>query len=215
MGTTAPSIRPFNALNGLEIKKIILAEIDRHLSQDYRFAQHLTYPVVTWAWKLAVNAYPMDSGQFQVEIGPKVAKAPGAEMPAEGAESVEIDFTGGKNVAPTAMTPDAARRGAALPVSTPRAVPGPEGKRMIVDAPVIATGSAQAPVETSEARVETNVSAGGPVFARRVVQRTAASPEGVEALPQAGTRPSTEDVQKILDRDAAKEKGEEGKPAEP
>jgi len=214
MGAT--SIRPFNAINGTELKKIILTRIQNQLNADTRFGHHLTYPQMSWRFKLAINVYPSEPSSMEVEIGPETVKAPGAELLPADTPHVEIDIGGGSDITapvPGGQTADAARREAGLAVPAPQAIPGPGGERVTVDVPGLVPPKT-APEPTREV---TNVEAGGRVFARSVTQRTAAAPEGTEVLPQAGTRPGVEEVQEILRREGAAPPEDEGgaAPADP
>jgi hypothetical protein len=198
MGTAAPTIRPYNALNGIEIREIILSEIKRQLENDFRFRQNVAYPLISWSWKLAVNAYPLDPPQFEVNVADKVITAPGAEgfLP-EGAV-VEIDIGSSRDVtAPAGETADAARRSANISVPTPRSVKGPGGQRMVVDAPAIDLKGV--PTEVSASAAQTNVPKGAGVFGRSVTARTKAAPDGAEVAPAAGSKPDEARAQQIAD----------------
>jgi len=78
MATPSTVARPFNALSGTEIKKIILNEIERNMEADYRFKNHLTYPMVSWRWVLAAKVYPSEQPDIKVEIekDPQVSRTP-------------------------------------------------------------------------------------------------------------------------------------------
>jgi hypothetical protein len=211
MGAT---LRPFNALNGQEVKKRILTEIERQLDADYRFRGNVAYPVIAWRWKMVATVYPGEPANWEVNVGPVIVQAPPTAdkdrppMPNEVDPKVEVEFSGGSDVgAGTAVggvTADALRRDTGLPVPTPRKVAGPAESRMTVDAPVLPTSVV---VETAkpEQRSEANIEKGGRVFARSVTAKTAAAPAGVEVAPAAGASPthSAEDIQKILEQEAA------------
>jgi len=199
MSTT---IRAFNAINGRELMEILLKEIRTQMEADFHFRVNLTYPLIAWNWKVCVDAYPSEPPKWEVTSGTKEIRATGVEGVPD-VDPVQIDFTGGKTVAaPQGQTVDAARREANIPVPTPRKAPGPEGARMTVDAPHVEIPSTPArPSQTEEKKSETNIERGGKVFARSVVQRTAAAPDGVEAAPQQGSRPTAADVEKIIERE--------------
>lgn len=59
--------KSFVPMNGLEMKQAILTDIDRRLSMDSRFKQHLTYPQVAWNISIRVDAYPSDGGPIEAE----------------------------------------------------------------------------------------------------------------------------------------------------
>lgn len=57
----------FNALNGKEAKTIILAEITKALDNDSEFREHLTFPRLSWSWKLEMRIYPRTPEEKVVE----------------------------------------------------------------------------------------------------------------------------------------------------
>jgi hypothetical protein len=57
----------FNALNGNEAKQAILNEVKRALDQDSEFRAHLTFPRVSWHWRLEMNIYPRTPPEKIVE----------------------------------------------------------------------------------------------------------------------------------------------------
>lgn len=203
-------LRPFNAITGRELKEIILSELKRHLDADSRFANHVTYPVFSYRWALAVNAYPSEPPEFEVKVGPLTVKAPGADMPEGDAPVIEIDLGGGKDVtapAPGGVTADAARRDAGIAVPSRQIVRGPDETRISVDVP-LAEKAANQQTGPQVEKVAANVEKGGRMFGRSVTQRTKAAPEGIDVPAQAGSAPGTDDVQKIIEieqKDAAKE----------
>ena len=60
--------RSFNAINGNELKAIILKELTQELSLDPRFKSEAPCPKLTMAFRLRVDAYPMDTGPFTVQV---------------------------------------------------------------------------------------------------------------------------------------------------
>lgn len=58
----------FNALNGRETKQVILNEITRALDNDSEFREHLTFPRVSWHWKLEMIIYPRTPEEKTVEV---------------------------------------------------------------------------------------------------------------------------------------------------
>lgn len=199
----APTFRPFNALNGLELKKILLKEIERHLDNDFHFRQNVAYPLISWAWKLSANVYPGEPPNFEVNIADKQIRAAGAEAFVPQDDPVQVDIGASRDVtAPAGESVDSVRREANLPVPSPRAVRGPGGQRMVVDAPPVGPGAAPVASAESGAPVQTNADRGGRVFARSVMAKTKAAPEGVEVLPAAGTKPGIEETQEILERES-------------
>jgi len=57
----------FNALSGKEAKQTILNEITRALEQDSEFREHLTFPRVSWHWRLEMHIYPRTPEEKVVE----------------------------------------------------------------------------------------------------------------------------------------------------
>jgi hypothetical protein len=70
------SQRPYNAINGQELKKQILADIDRQLSQDTRFGLHLTYPQVAYSLAISIVTWPADAGSLVTHAQGRVGTAP-------------------------------------------------------------------------------------------------------------------------------------------
>lgn len=199
----APVVRPFNALNGLEWKKIILKEIERNLDNDFHFRQHVAYPLISWQWKMAVNVYPGEPANFEVSIGPKEMRAPGMEDFVPEDDPVQVDIVAQRDVtAPAGESADSVRRDAGLPVPSPRAVKGPGNQRMVVDAPPIGPGSAATSPAMPETPAQSNTERGGRVFGKSVTAKTKAAPDGVEVQPAAGTKPGIEETQEILERES-------------
>jgi hypothetical protein len=58
----------FNALNGDEVKKIILADIARTLEADSELQPHICFPRVSWRWKLEMDIYPRTPNEKVVEV---------------------------------------------------------------------------------------------------------------------------------------------------
>lgn len=113
------SHRPFNALNGAELKALVLKEVREAIDRDFHFQEQLTYPVVTFAFKLAVTAFPCDPPGFTIESAATLEDK-NAPKPVNRPESAEA--SGNVNVdAPNdaGLTPDQARRRAGLPVPLP------------------------------------------------------------------------------------------------
>jgi hypothetical protein len=206
----ATAIRPFQAITGLELKKIILAQIEREMDNDCRFRNSVTYPRLTWAWALNVKYHPGEPGEFNIEVS-KDFISPGAPEPKTDAkeENFQIGATSMVDAPVQGETADSARREAGLAIPTPRQVKV-GGTKLTVDAPEISpTGSEPAP----QREPVTNIRRGGKIFGRGVTLKTAAAPDGVEVEPAAGHAPGTEDVQKILkqENEAAKAEAEETK----
>lgn len=214
MATPSTVARPFNALSGTEIKKIILNEIERNLEADYRFKNHLTYPMVSWHWVLAAKVYPSEQPDIKVEIE-KTLKSPGFTEPFTGFDPIEITVESERTVAAPAagQTADAARRDAGIEVPAPRIVRGPSNTRLVVDAPEIPLAQANEPAKAAEveesptaravnrARESKSIPAAP---AKSISIRTRANPSGVEVAPAAGSAPDETRLAEIESREAAK-----------
>ncbi len=56
----------FQAIDGTELRQLILVEIAHKIDNDMRFRRHLTYPLVSFAFNIVVSAYPMEPPEFKV-----------------------------------------------------------------------------------------------------------------------------------------------------
>ncbi len=214
MATPSTVARPFSALSGQEIKRIILADIERNLDADYRFKNHLTYPLVSWKWVLAAKVYPSEAPDIRVELD-RTLKSPGFTEPFTGFDAVDVTIESERTIAAPAAgeTADSARRSVGIEVPAPRIVRGPSNTKMVVDAPDIPIASQNEPAKLAEvestptaravnrARESKTIPAAP---ARSVAIRTRANPGGVEVAPAAGSAPDEERVQEILDREDSK-----------
>ena len=199
MSSSGPTLKPYNALSGKEVKEIILSEMRRQLDADTRFSQHQTFPLVSWTWKLAINVYPNEPSHFEAHVGPKTIGDPEVAGDPNLAE-VQIDLGASRDVtAPAGETADSARRDGGIAVPTPRTVKGPGGNRIVVDAPEIKP--TEAPRASVTPEPTKNVEKGGKVFARSVTARTAAAPDGVGVDAPQGSAPDAERAEKIAEKE--------------
>lgn len=123
----------FNSLNGQELKKIVLAEIEKDLDNSGAFAQNIAYPWAKLNWSINLTSYPQ--------------RPPDADPIPVATGGIEAQIEGGKQEAPEALaevainrevplvldTPDQARADAGLPLPTPTPVPNVG----VVDKPVM------------------------------------------------------------------------------
>lgn len=58
----------FNALTGKEARQAIINEIVRALESDSEFREHLTFPRVSWKWRLEMDIYPRTPPEKIVEV---------------------------------------------------------------------------------------------------------------------------------------------------
>lgn len=199
MGTAAPSVRSFTALNGNEIKKAILADVERQLDMDYHFGAHLSYAAISWKWKLACDVYPKEIGSFEAQS--EATLHPQTARPIEDEEKSEkIDLEGSRRVTAgfeeQGQSADSVRRETGQSVPVTKTIIGPAGERITVEAPSVpATAAAQPANEKSQ----TNVPGGKGIIARRATARTRAASEGV-AIERAGSPPTAEDAEKIIEK---------------
>lgn len=108
-------MRLFNALDGSEVKAIVLREIETAMDLNEQFGKHLTYPLVEWQWEIRVKAHAQENGQFGAEG--ELATA------VKHIEPIALVLTGGRKVTRMSesdpeerQAPDQARAEAGLPV---------------------------------------------------------------------------------------------------
>lgn len=201
MGSMPQAARPFNALSGMEIKRAILADLTRQLDGDTRFSQHLSYPLVTWKFRLAVDAYPPEIGKFEINLQGKVSSSNPRPIDDEEEEPIEMDFKGGRSVLAPAggQTADAVRRDTGQAVPAPKVVRGPENSRVVVEQQPVDALQLQ-PGQDAEVTAREPESPRKGVAARVASLRTRANPEGALAKEPEGSAPeSEEDFAKIAE----------------
>ena len=222
--TTVPALqsdRPFNALNGLEIKKSILNQISRQLDADTRFSHHLTYPRISWAWKLAIDIFPNDTDKkFESQTDGTILPPKPRQEDFTGVEPERVILEDHVTVAaPVAgITADQQRRDAGIPVPVLKRVEGPGGEKISVEEPpgvlmkkadLFNVEAPKIPVPDRNEimdegpRTRSNVAGSKGVLAKSVTLKTRAAPKGVEVPPAQGRAPTPEDVEKIIERGIA------------
>lgn len=126
----------FNALNGQELKKAILASIELELDRCGEFKLNITYPWVRWDANVRVLSYPKQSMTDEPainltavgeQIGAGVEKIPAGEP------EVVLDL----NLGRTVNTPDAEREKTSQPIPTQGVAAG----GVTVDKPVLSPKS--------------------------------------------------------------------------
>jgi hypothetical protein len=205
-----PLTAAFAALNGMEMKKILLKEIERQLDADSRFSQHLTYARIDWRWKLATDSYPAELGQIKIDIGgtilaPEREGVVRREIP-ETEQPMSKDYHGGSTVAAPVAGDSAneARRKAGLPIPTTRQVRGIDGARMTVDAVEVPHPERESQDTGSDSpQVVTNKPSGKGVLARSAAIKTRANTKGLEVAPKPGTPQTAADAEKIIENGLA------------
>lgn len=195
----------FIALNGMEVKKAILKQIERQMDADSNFNQNLSYARISWRWKLSTDTYPADV--------PKPAGAVSGELVAKDIPPMFVftvpkhtEIEGEQTVAaPEAgITANQARRDAELPIPMVQRVAGPEGSQITVDAPKLPSVAreSQDPGD-DDARVQTKPTTGRGRVARVAAVATRANPRGVQAPAHAGNTPTAEDADRIIENGLA------------
>jgi hypothetical protein len=82
-------MRVFNALNGNEIKRVLMADFERVLNQDSEFQPHLTFPRVSWRITIEMDIYPRTPSTKVIEAtGDVTEHALEAAQPAYVAEGL-------------------------------------------------------------------------------------------------------------------------------
>jgi hypothetical protein len=61
-------MRVFNALNGEELKQLLLRDVQRVLSQDSELQRHLTFPKVSWTITVDLKIYPRTPADKQIVV---------------------------------------------------------------------------------------------------------------------------------------------------
>ena len=105
----------FNALGAQEFKAIIMKSIERGFDESGEFADHLTFPKVSWDFRLEVKVYPSASPDRVVVAKGQIERSPVTEDQARTAKIVTFSQAAGID------TPDLAREQNALPIPTPKA----------------------------------------------------------------------------------------------
>ena len=130
--STAPP-RVFQALNGAELKDIILKKIAQEFDANPRFRPHLTFPLVSFGFRVHITAYPMEPPSIDVAGTGKVGDQEGVDLD----HPVESEMMGSVHIdAPRdgGLTPDEAREQADLPVTRPEIV-SHGGRNYVADVP--------------------------------------------------------------------------------
>jgi hypothetical protein len=114
----------FIPLNGEELKKMILKEVEKDLDLDTDFRQHITYPTVEWEWTLKLTCQQRTPATLEKQIaGAVVTVNPETkrELPLPpDAKPVSKIRGRGKSI----TVPDKERAAANMPVLSPKHVEG-------------------------------------------------------------------------------------------
>ena len=111
--------RVFNALNGQELKDLILSEIRKQLDADPRFESHLTYPVVEWESVTKIDAYPVADAHMEIETKGSVGTEEAVEKARKKQTAEKIVVKSARKIGPEGQAPDEARAEVGLPVMVP------------------------------------------------------------------------------------------------
>jgi hypothetical protein len=118
--------RVFNAIDGEELRKIILRDLDKELSLDGDFRQHVTYPVVEWTWKLTMKVIARDQ-EVDREISGSIRQFdPESKLalPIPDEEKPRIISVQGSRSIGEKVAPDKVREQQKMPVTVPTKVAG-------------------------------------------------------------------------------------------
>jgi len=197
MATTETMPRQFNAPSGLEIMKAILTDVENQLKADFHFSNHLSYPLVNWRFRIALDCYPREVGKFAVEGGGSLRDKNARTIePDEVPEEVNIE--GGRDVSAPGegQTADAMRRETGQPLHRVTHVKGPEGSRIAVEAPQVPVEGRESQQTSEEPRVNKK-----PGFLGRFVDlKTRANPKGTPPVIATGSAPTEADAEEIIRR---------------
>lgn len=129
--------RPFNAINGQELKKAICADIDRQLSGDTRFGLHLTYPQVAYNFALTIVTWPADAGSMTTYAQGRIGTAPEAPLqipPRPEAPPAGQFVTDGQTPGPSYQAPSVAEAIASMnPGAVPDRALSPADEALLLD----------------------------------------------------------------------------------
>lgn len=126
----------FNALNGQELKKAILASIELELERSGEFKLNITYPWVRWDANVRVLSYPKQGMNDEPAINVTASETKvGLDqiLVPKGEPDVVLDL----NLGRTVNTPDAEREKTSQPIPTQAVAAG----GVIVDKPVLSPKS--------------------------------------------------------------------------
>ena len=146
----------FNALNGKEAKQAILNEVTRALDTDSEFREHLTFPRVSWNWRLEMKIYPRTPEEKVVEVKGEIVQVQSSKDPATGQLIMARDENG--QLMPVAQETDTHVREV---LHAERTVQAPDAVR---DAENIQTAQAAPGGIKFAKRVETGKAAENPVY---------------------------------------------------
>lgn len=129
----------FNALSGTELKKAILADIEKEMDATGEFKQHMTFPWVRYEATVKILAYPKQA----LDAEPGIQLHAVGEMVGEGVENLPgeapetiLDL----RILDTIDTPDKARVTSNQPIPTQARAAG-----VLIDKPVHRVEPAPAP----------------------------------------------------------------------
>ena len=115
--------RLFNALNGTEVKNLIVGEVARSFDQHPDFRAHITFPEVRWKWTLEIEVYPRDPSTIRMQGGAEYAEVaavrPDGTVDHAGAQAVTVVLESERDVTRDGDPPDKVRLDEGLPVYAP------------------------------------------------------------------------------------------------
>lgn len=128
-----PLPRVFNALNGEEVRKIIISDIEKHLSGDADFRQHLTYRSIEYVFELRMRVTTTEPRQVKATLkSGRQQVDPASKEEIAGASSIEKSVLSGQEIDSRVKAPDRIREESGLHIPRPQITPTGE----IVDIPL-------------------------------------------------------------------------------
>lgn len=148
--------RVFQAITGEELRQLIVKEIEMKMDQDPHFQRHLTYPLVSFAFRVNISAYPMEPPEIELKGKARYHRSHPSDdkkfmEEVEAREPEKVVVAGELNIdapAEGGLAPDEARERAGLPVTSPQRV---SVSRNLVTAADVVTIPPRAPDTTLEA----------------------------------------------------------------
>ena len=135
-------MRVFNAFNGTEMKKSILADVARVLEQDTELMPHLTFPKVSYKVTIDMDIYPRTPAEKQIVAEGDITQVDDKAVPLahQGDAHIHETLTSERSI----DMPDATRE--ELGIVTPVAAPQIQFARRAEvgkgsESPTIATGN--------------------------------------------------------------------------
>jgi hypothetical protein len=114
-----PIKRPFSALNGAELRKVILENHEKELAGDPKLEQHLTFPIIECETVTTLRYYPGPEEPIKFTSRAKI-RARGAEAIPIPDDPGQVDVVESKFSVDAENPPDKVRAEHGLEVPEPR-----------------------------------------------------------------------------------------------